>query len=54
MRLGLGLLAVLVVAAVAAPLAAGWLGHDPALPDLFNRFAAPSAGRSLSANRSAV
>jgi peptide/nickel transport system permease protein len=47
MRLGLGLLAVLVISAVAAPLAAGWLGHDPALPDLFNRFAAPSAEHPL-------
>lgn len=39
LRLGLGLLGLLVVAAFAAPL----LGQDSAAPDLFNRYAAPSA-----------
>lgn len=43
MRAGLALLALLLLAALAAPLAAAALGHDPFLPDLFNRFAPPSA-----------
>lgn len=47
MRFGLALLMLLVAAALAAPVVAGWLGHDPALPDLFNRFAAPSAEHPL-------
>lgn len=42
-RLGLGLLGLLVVAAFAAPL----LGQDSAAPDLFNRYAAPSAAHWL-------
>jgi hypothetical protein len=42
MRLGLGLLAVLALPRWRRPLAADGSGHDPALPDLFNRFAAPS------------
>ncbi|WP_421989117.1 ABC transporter permease [Roseococcus sp.] len=43
MRTGFALLLALVLAAIAAPLAAGWLGHDPFLPDLFTRFESPSA-----------
>jgi peptide/nickel transport system permease protein len=41
------LLTVLVVAALAAPLGGVALGHDPFLPDLFNRFAPPSATHPL-------
>jgi peptide/nickel transport system permease protein len=44
---GLALLAALALAALAAPLAARALGHDPFLPDLFNRFASPSAAHPL-------
>lgn len=47
MRAGLVLLALLLLAALAAPLAAAALGHDPFLPDLFNRFAPPSAQHPL-------
>jgi len=47
MRAGLVLLAALGVAALAAPLAGGWLGHDAFAPDLFNRFAEPSAAHPL-------
>lgn len=47
MRCGLALLGVLVLAALAAPLAALALGHDPFLPDLFKRFAPPSAAHPL-------
>jgi peptide/nickel transport system permease protein len=47
LRLGLALLALLLVGAVAAPLAQGWLGLDPFTPDLFNRFAAPSPANPL-------
>jgi peptide/nickel transport system permease protein len=47
MRAGLALLAALLGAALASPWASGWLGHDPGLPDLFNRFAAPSAAHPL-------
>ncbi|MDB5415492.1 MAG: synthetase, partial [Rubritepida sp.] len=47
MRYGIALLAALAFAALAAPLAASWLGHDPFLPDLFNRFEAPSATHPL-------
>lgn len=47
MRCGLALLGVLLLAALAAPLAALGLGHDPFLPDLFNRFAPPSAAHPL-------
>jgi peptide/nickel transport system permease protein len=46
-RLGLILLGVLAVAALGAPLASAWLGHDPFTPDLFNRFAPPSADHPL-------
>lgn len=47
MRAGLLLLLALVLAATAAPLATAWLGHDPFLPDLFNRFEPPSATHPL-------
>lgn len=47
MRAGLLLLAVLGLAALAAPLAAAWLEHDPFLPDLFTRFEPPSATHPL-------
>jgi len=45
--LGLGLLGLLAGGALLAPLAAAWLGHDPFLPDLFRRYAAPSAAHPL-------
>lgn len=41
--LGLGLLGLLLAAAVAAPFVAGWLGHDPFAPDLFRRYEPASA-----------
>jgi peptide/nickel transport system permease protein len=44
---GLGLLALLGAAAAAAPLVAGWLGHDPFAPDLLARFEPPSAMHPL-------
>jgi peptide/nickel transport system permease protein len=47
MKSGLALLALLVLAALAAPLAGLWLGHDPFLPDLFKRFEPPSAAHPL-------
>ncbi|MBK1657675.1 ABC transporter permease [Paracraurococcus ruber] len=47
LRLGLGLLGLLALGALLAPLAQGWLGHDPFAPDLFNRFAPPSAAHPL-------
>lgn len=47
MKLGLALLAALAAAALAAPLAAAWLGQDAFAPDLFNRFAPPSAAHPL-------
>lgn len=47
LRLGAALLAVLALAAVCAPLAASWLGHDPFAPDLFNRHAPASAEHPL-------
>jgi len=50
LRLGLLLLALLVVAAVLAPLAAGWVGKDPFAPDLFARYAPPSADYPLGAD----
>jgi peptide/nickel transport system permease protein len=49
-RLGVvsaGVLVVLVLACLAAPLAATLLGHDPNLVDLFGRFAPPGAGHPL-------
>lgn len=48
-RLALGalLLGTIALGALAAPLADAWLGHDPFAPDLFNRFAPPSADHPL-------
>lgn len=48
-RLALGalLLGAMALAALAAPLADAWLGHDPFAPDLFNRFGPPSADHPL-------
>lgn len=40
-------LVALAAAALAAPLVAQWLGHDPFAPDLFKRFAPPSAEHPL-------
>jgi len=45
--LGVALLGTMALAALAAPVAAGWLGHDPFAPDLFNRFAPSSAEHPL-------
>jgi len=47
LALGAALLLLLLAAAIAAPLAEGWLGHDPFAPDLFNRFAGVSAEHPL-------
>ncbi|MCX8133741.1 MAG: ABC transporter permease [Roseococcus sp.] len=47
MRAGLGLLGLLAAFAAAAPWLAALLGHDPFAPDLFNRFAPPSAAHPL-------
>ena len=47
LRLGTGLLLLLAVAAACAPLASGWLGHDPFAPDLFKRHAPASAAHPL-------
>ena len=47
LALGLLLLATLAAAAAAAPLVAGWLGHDPFAPDLLARFEPPSATHPL-------
>lgn len=44
---GLALLAALALAALAAPLVAAVLGHDPFAPDLFARFEPPSATHPL-------
>jgi peptide/nickel transport system permease protein len=48
-RLALGLLLIggLAVAALAAPVVQGWLGHDPFAPDLFRRFEPPSPEHPL-------
>jgi len=46
-RSGLLLLAALALAALGADLAVAALGHDPFAPDLFNRFAPPSAAHPL-------
>ncbi|MCX7372344.1 MAG: ABC transporter permease [Alphaproteobacteria bacterium] len=44
LRIGLALLAMVALAAIAAP----WVGsHDPFAPDLFNRYAPPSAAHLL-------
>lgn len=45
--LGLGLLGLLAAGALAAPLVQAALGHDPFAPDLFLRFAPPSAAHPL-------
>ena len=45
--ISLGVLAVLAVAALAAPLTAALLGSDGETVDLFNRFQAPSLGHPL-------
>lgn len=50
LRLGLALLALLALAALGAPLAESWIGHDPGVPDLFNRYAPPSAEYLLGAD----
>ena len=49
MRLGLGLalLGLLAGGALAAPLVQALLGHDPFAPDLFSRYAPPSAAHPL-------
>jgi len=47
LRLGLLLLGGLALGALGAPMAQGWLGHDPFTPDLFNRYLAPSAAHPL-------
>lgn len=47
LRLGLFLLGALALAAVLAPVAAGWLGHDPFAPDLFKRHAPASPEHPL-------
>jgi peptide/nickel transport system permease protein len=47
LALGLAVLGALAAAALAAPLAQRWLGHDPFVPDLFQRFAPPSPGHPL-------
>ncbi|HYF06954.1 MAG TPA: ABC transporter permease [Acetobacteraceae bacterium] len=45
--LGATLLAFMAMAALAAPLAATWLGHDPFAPDLFRRLEPASAAHPL-------
>jgi peptide/nickel transport system permease protein len=47
LALGLALLLPMAIAALAAPLAAAWLGHDPFAPDLLVRFAPSSAEHPL-------
>ncbi|PHK96225.1 NAD synthetase [Pseudoroseomonas rhizosphaerae] len=50
LRLGLALLALLALAAIAAPLLEGWTGRDAFAPDLFARYAPPSAEYPLGAD----
>ncbi|MFC4169712.1 ABC transporter permease [Teichococcus aestuarii] len=50
LRLGLALLALLALAALAAPLLEGWMGRDAFAPDLFARYAPPSAQYPLGAD----
>ena len=45
--LGFGLLGALGFGALAAPLLQAWLGHDPAVPDLFSRYLPPDAAHPL-------
>jgi peptide/nickel transport system permease protein len=47
LHLGLALLGTLALGALAAPLVAGLLGHDPFAPDLMARFEPPSARHPL-------
>lgn len=47
MKAGLGLLGLLAAFAASAPWLAALLGHDPFAPDLFHRFAPPSAAHPL-------
>ena len=47
LRLGAALLILLALAALLAPLAGNWLGHDPFAPDLFKRHAPASAEHPL-------
>ncbi|MBX9699412.1 MAG: ABC transporter permease [Acetobacteraceae bacterium] len=47
LRLGLFLIGILALGALAAPLVQGWLGVDPFAPDLFNRLGPPSATNPL-------
>jgi peptide/nickel transport system permease protein len=47
LRLGFLLLGLLAAGALGAPLVGAWLGHDGGAPDLFNRYAAPSAAHPL-------
>lgn len=50
LRLGLFLLAVLAMAALAAPWLAQWLGRDAFAPDLFARYAPPGPDYPLGAD----
>ena len=45
--LGLGLLGLLALAAILAPFAQDWLGHDPFTPDLFKRHVGASPEHPL-------
>jgi peptide/nickel transport system permease protein len=47
LRLGLSLLLLIGLGAIAAPLVATWLGHDPFAPDLFNRLGPSTAAHPL-------
>jgi peptide/nickel transport system permease protein len=47
LALGVSLLVLLALAALGAPLAEQWLGHDPFAPDLFKRHAVASAEHPL-------
>ncbi|MBP0446298.1 ABC transporter permease [Roseomonas sp. SSH11] len=47
LRLGLAILGLLALAAIAAPWAAAWLGVDPEMPDLLARQSGPSADHPL-------
>jgi len=50
LRFGLLLLTLLALAALVAPLAAGWIGKDPFAPDLFARYTPPSLDYPLGAD----
>ena len=47
LRLGFGLLGLLALAAILAPFAQDWLGHDPFTPDLFKRHVGASPEHPL-------